>query len=172
MDRVRFSSASDRLITYFGPLDFLDNQRSFDSAFGPNPVMLCVSKRAGVHVPSRTLNIWRVRWQTIATYVRSIYFTTLFSCNMSAPRLTILIVCYRIYILLFLTSNLYIMLTGKLFPLHPIPYINVLLNSHPFFPPTPHLGHSASSLSFITRYLVNYRKPLGLMDIFYPIILT
>ena len=141
MDRVWFSSASDRLITYFGPLDFLDNQRSFDSAFGPTPVMLCVSKKAGVRVPSRKLNIWRVRWQTIATYFSSIYFTTLLSCNMSAPRLTILIVCCMIYILLFLTSNLYLMLTGKLFPLHPIPYINVIEFS-PFLPP------NATSWSF------------------------
>ena len=103
MDRVRFSSASDRFITYFGPLDFLDNQRSFDFAFGPTPVMLCVSKKAGVRVPSRKLNIWRVRWQTIVTYISHTYFVTFLSYNMSAPRLTILINYCMIFSLLFRT---------------------------------------------------------------------
>ena len=40
--------------------------------------------------------------------------------------------------------NLVSKVNGKLFPLHPILYINVLLNSHPFFPPTSYLDRSAS----------------------------
>jgi len=45
MDRVRISVASGRLSTYLGPMNFLDNQASFVSVFGLNPVMLRVSKR-------------------------------------------------------------------------------------------------------------------------------
>ena len=32
--------------TYNEPFEFLDNQRSFDNMFGPNPVMLIVSARS------------------------------------------------------------------------------------------------------------------------------
>ena len=46
MDRVRSSDDSDGLTTYLGPLDFLDDQRSFHSVFGTTPVMIRVSKRA------------------------------------------------------------------------------------------------------------------------------
>jgi len=48
MDRVRFSGASGGSTTYLGSLDFLDNQRSFDSVFGTTPVMIHLSKRAAV----------------------------------------------------------------------------------------------------------------------------
>ena len=46
MHRVRTSVASGRLLTYLGPMNFLDNQASFVSVFGLNPVMLRVCKRA------------------------------------------------------------------------------------------------------------------------------
>ena len=46
MDCVRTSVASRRVSTYLGPMDCLDNQASFVSVFGLNPVMLRVSKRA------------------------------------------------------------------------------------------------------------------------------
>ena len=49
MDRVRTSVASRRFSTYLGPMDFLDDQGSFASVFGLNPVMIRVSKRtAGI----------------------------------------------------------------------------------------------------------------------------
>ena len=46
MDCVRTSVTYRRVSTYLGPMDFLDNQASFVSVFGLNPVMLRVSKRA------------------------------------------------------------------------------------------------------------------------------
>ena len=46
IDRIRSSSASGGLTTYLGPLDFLDNQRSFDYVFGTTPVILRVYKWA------------------------------------------------------------------------------------------------------------------------------
>ena len=46
MDRVRKSVASVGVTTYLGSLEFLDCQTTFDSIFGPTPIMLRVSKRA------------------------------------------------------------------------------------------------------------------------------
>jgi len=60
MGHIRSSGASGELTKYLGPIDVIDNQRSFDSVFGTKPVILCVSKWGLVHVQSRTLSIWRV----------------------------------------------------------------------------------------------------------------
>ena len=46
MDRVHQSIASIEVATYLGSFDFLDGQASFDFIFGPNQVMLRISKRA------------------------------------------------------------------------------------------------------------------------------
>ena len=45
MDRARKSIASVSVTTYLCSLDLLDSQANFDSIFGPNPIMLRVSKR-------------------------------------------------------------------------------------------------------------------------------
>jgi len=79
MNRVRSSGSSGGLTTYFRPIDFLDNQRSFDYVFGTTPVMLRVSKWA-----AGTCEIEDTEYLEIKVT-------------------KILIVCYMIFILLFLT---------------------------------------------------------------------
>ena len=60
MGHIRSSGASGELTKYLGPIDVLDNQRSFDSVAVPN--QSCSMYLSGwlVHVQSRTLSIWRI----------------------------------------------------------------------------------------------------------------
>ena len=45
MDRVCSVALSDGVMTYTGPLDFLDSQSSFDTVFGDDPTMLRLASR-------------------------------------------------------------------------------------------------------------------------------
>ena len=137
MDRVRSSSASGRLkklnILNLSIL-WITNRVLILFSVSNQSWSIFISGRL-VYVQSITLNIWRVRWSHIATSGSYIYFVTSFSFDVLAPKLTILNVCYMTFTFPFRGWNVCLPLIGRLFPLHPTLYTNVLLNYHPFFPP-------------------------------------
>ena len=55
-------------------------------------------------------------------------------------------------------------LTDGLFPLHPTPYTDVIMNACPLFPPMMQLCLLVLLLSYITHWALNYRNPSDLSN--------
>lgn len=122
-----------------------------------------------VHTQWRTLIIWETSWPNIATSIYYIYFVTSFSFNMSAPKLTILIVYCMKFALPFRVNNLCLRLTERLFSLQTTPCTNVLLNFHHFSSLIQRLGILVLSPYYVMHWALNCMKQSDLTDITYRI---
>ena len=101
MGHIRSSGASGELTKYLGPIDVIDNQRSFDSVFGTKPVMLNVSKRlAGACAIEDTKYLENNVTNYCDLYQLHLLLTSLRS-NISALKLTKPIVYYMTFTLPF-----------------------------------------------------------------------
>ena len=144
MVRVRTSVASGRLSTYLGPMNFLDNQASFVSVFGLNPVMIRVSKHvAGICATEDA--------EYLATKLGNYCDTC--QLHLFCDIVKLQFVETTVYDTHRMIQNIYLALSsiklesrvnGKTISLTPDSLYQCFIEFTPFFPQTQHLGRLVS----------------------------
>ena len=151
MDRVRKSIASVGVTTYLGSLEFLDCQTTFDSIFWPTPIMRRVSKRAAGSCATEETDY-------LANKLNK--YCDLCQLHLFCSIIELQFVGTKTYDTHRMMHDIYLALSGlklnfvhekNLFLFHRTRCINVLLNSHPSFPPMTQLGPLASVHFFTTH---------------------